>query len=115
MFILKHFLFRVLPSPQKLNDLVGERDLVYRLGYGLFWFKIRSGLARWHHTEMLKRDAWTVRAQWHRKELLRCDPEFAILEGIKNLMIKAKKAHEAGIAPLDPRYPVLETRIDKWW
>ncbi len=115
MSMLKHLLFKVLPSPQKLDAIVGGRDLIYRRGYGQFCYKLQKALAKWHHREMLKRDAQTARAQWHRRELLRRDPEFAILEGVKNLLIEKSRAHEAGISPSDPQYPVLRIKIEKWW
>ena len=87
MSVLKHMLFSVLPRPQTLNALVGD-ELVYRLGYGLFWIKLRIALAVWHH-----------------HELLRCDPEYARREAELNLLEARREAHNRGMSASDPHYP----------
>ena len=96
MSVLKHMLCLMLPHPKKLNDRVGEDDLVYRLGYGLFWFNVRAELAK-----------------WHRRELLRCDPEFERREEVYNLVHARREAQERGISALDPRYPRLNLKFDQ--
>lgn len=115
MSMLKHLLFSILPSPQKLNERVGQRDLIYRLGYGLFCLKIRIALAKWHHRALLQSDPRTALAKWHRKELLRCDPEFAVREAELDLIKARIDAQSKGISAPDPRYPSLEVKIEKWW
>lgn len=96
MSVFKHLVFSLLPNPQKLNDYVGCDDLVYRLGYGLFWIKLRITLAVWHH-----------------QELIRCDPGYADREAEFNLARARMEAHEKGISASDPRYPTLYSIMRK--
>ena len=90
MSVLKHLLFSLLPSPKKLNDRVGCDDLVYRLGYGLFWIKLRITLAVWHH-----------------RELTKCDPGYTDREAELDLLKARSEANERGMSASDPRYPNL--------
>lgn len=89
---MKYLLFSVLPDPRKLNERVGCDDLVYRLGYGLFWIKLRIALAI-----------------WHRNELAKCDPGYEDRE-LDLLLVKERmKAQEKGISASDPQYPSLDS------
>ena len=92
MSFLKHVLFSILPDPRKLNAWVGEDDLVYRLGYGLFWIKLRLSLA-----------------MWHRRELVRCDPGYIDREAEIDLVKARMRAQAEGMSASDPRYPDLHS------
>lgn len=85
MSVLKHIIFSLLPDPKKLNAAVGCDDLVYRLGYGLFFIKLRIALAL-----------------WHRRELVRCDSQYEDREAELALVKARAKAHEEGISSSDP-------------
>lgn len=42
---------------------------------------------------------------WHRAELKRLDPEFSAQQAASMYAAALEKAEEAGMSPLDPRYP----------
>lgn len=50
---------------------------------------------------------WEALRQWHKAELERMDPTFALELATRKLMLARQKAYEDGISPLDPLYPTL--------